>query len=338
MFEQIWADLEREAVSSPEQGVLRRRILPNAPRGAFLGIEKPSSHRLMLLSISSVDVVGGRGLPTGKRLTTSLQSYPGLPGSDTALALTCVDPAYQDMFSLVADDVAQHCANVPDEAESVERFIRRVRRWQLFLEKFLPTGLSLEAQRGLFGELWFLWKHVLFEHEPDGAVGTWTGPERDRHDFQFPACSVEVKTTASKQHQRLHIASERQLDDKNVGTLFLVNLSVDPQRHTGLTLPEIVACIDEALADHIGAAEQFEAKLFASGYLRQQSGLYDSTRYAARKMEAFEVREGFPRLTESDIPNGVGDVRYTVVVAECRHFLVAPEVLRQAIRRGTNAG
>ncbi|MEG4276633.1 PD-(D/E)XK motif protein, partial [Microcoleus sp. MON1_C1] len=39
----------------------------------------------------------------------------------------------------------------------------------------------------------------------------------------------------------------------------------------------------------------------------------------------FKVERDFPRIIEADLRNGVGDVRYTISVAECRRFSI-PEL------------
>jgi S-adenosylmethionine hydrolase len=44
-----------------------------------------------------------------------------------------------------------------------------------------------------------------------------------------------------------------------------------------------------------------------------------------RERNFFQVEEEFPRITEADLPPGVGDVRYSVAVAEAKHFLITPE-------------
>jgi Putative PD-(D/E)XK family member, (DUF4420) len=42
-----------------------------------------------------------------------------------------------------------------------------------------------------------------------------------------------------------------------------------------------------------------------------------------REHNYFKVGAEFPRIIESDLRNGIGDVRYTISVAECKRFSIA---------------
>jgi hypothetical protein len=39
-------------------------------------------------------------------------------------------------------------------------------------------------------------------------------------------------------------------------------------------------------------------------------------------MNYFRVEGDFPRIVEADLRDGVGDVRYTISVAECKRFSI----------------
>jgi hypothetical protein len=44
-------------------------------------------------------------------------------------------------------------------------------------------------------------------------------------------------------------------------------------------------------------------------------------------MKFFEVAEGFPRLLQGNLPDGVGDLKYSVVVASCTPFEITTNIL-----------
>ena len=52
--------------------------------------------------------------------------------------------------------------------------------------------------------------------------------------------------------------------------------------------------------------------LFDSGYLDEQAERYASTGYNILQELFFRVSEGFPRIIERDLPEGVGDLNYSV--------------------------
>ena len=57
------------------------------------------------------------------------------------------------------------------------------------------AGLSRDEALGLFGELWFLWRWL--QARDIHILGRWMASPRSRHDFQWPAASVEVKTAVT---------------------------------------------------------------------------------------------------------------------------------------------
>jgi hypothetical protein len=184
------------------------------------------------------------------------------------------------------------------------------------------NGLSEDAQRGLYGELFFLKQHLIpATNDFVFAISAWTGPRNRQHDFQFASAAVEVKTSGAKQHQKLLIASEQQLDDALVDNLFLFHLSLSSVDNHADTLVAIVAELRNAFVG-FSAASIFEMSLIQRGYLETQSWRYQRTGYVIRESNVFRVAGDFPRLTERDLATGVGDVTYSISVAECKRFSV----------------
>ena len=143
-----------------------------------------------------------------------------------------------------------------------------------------------------------------------------------------------MKTTAAKQHQVLRIGSERQLDSTGVQHLFLFHLSLDVHVDSGESLGEIVDDL-RGRFQGTGADSAFEEGLLAAGYFDGHRTLYEGTGYTKREENFFRVEEGFPRIVERDVPTGVGDVRYSVAVSECRHHAVPASEVMGTIAEGT---
>jgi Putative PD-(D/E)XK family member, (DUF4420) len=150
----------------------------------------------------------------------------------------------------------------------------------------------------------------------------WTGPKGTQQDFQFSRCAIEVKTTSAKQHQKLAIASERQLDGTGAGTIVLLHLSLDVRQGQGETLTTMVANVRSLVAGDAIARDELENLLFEIGYLDIHANRYDNIGYTIREHNYFKVGTDFPKIIESDLRNGVGDVRYTISVAECKRFSI----------------
>ena len=328
-YAEIWEELERVAAPGTP-GRMRRRVHPQARCDLFLAIDKPTNLRMMLMLVKEASLDGIDELPTGRGVEARI-TRPGDDDADAAVELVLTDPRSADIFTALASDIGNVAAAQSDEGSAVAALVSRLSRWQRFLEQSGPGGLESERQRGLYAELWLLGHHLFDAVGTGPAVQAWTGPARASHDFQLRACAVEVKATAAKQNQVLRVASERQLDDTGVDALFLFHLSLDVHLGAGETLPAIVDALRVSLGT-TAAGQPFEDRLFDAGYLDVHRHLYEKPGYTVRESNFFHVTERFPRIVERDLPPGVGDVRYSVAVAECKHFAVDLDTVLAALR------
>ncbi len=320
-IEDVWKFLEQDG-NDVSSGYLTRRILPNVNYDVYLAIEKPSNTRLLMLRVSSTFLDRKTVYPASSSFIVNRVALPQDGEEYGTLQLVLTNARYKDIFTTLVQDIVDHLASVAGERAAISAFITHLKRWQIFLEKNNPDGLSEIAQQGLYGELWFLRQLVSPYLEFLKGLGCWTGPKGTQQDFQFSGCAVEVKTTNAKQHQKLAIASERQLDDTGAGTIVLLHLSLDVRQGQGETLPEMVASVRSLIAGDAITRDELENLLFEIGYLDIHATRYENTGYTIREYNYFKVGADFPKIIESDLRNGVGDVRYTISVAECKRFSI----------------
>ncbi len=330
-YQEIWQEMTGQ-LGTAVVGYLRRRLHPELPFDLFLGLERPSGQRMLLLEVADASVPTTIEPQVTKGVELRLARRG--PGMRTTLEVRLIEPSYHEIFSALVEDLVAGVARVGTERAAVSALIGRLQRWERFLQAAGPLGLSDEAQRGLYGELWFIAHHLLPSIDPHAVIGAWTGPEAAAHDFQFPQCALEVKTTTTKLPQHLSIASERQLDDTGLAALFLIHLSLDTRRDTDNSLPKLIDQLRVALEHQVAAAILFEDRLLAVGYLDAHRQRYEHHGYIVRATQVFRVGEGFPRITEGDLRGGVGNVRYSVAVAACAAFAVEMTEVEEAIQRG----
>jgi len=63
-------------------------------------------------------------------------------------------------------------------------------------------------------------------------------------------------------------------------------------------------------------------KLMGCGYFEVNRSLYDDMGYTVRQENIYSVVDQFPRITERQIPKGVGDVRYSIVLTESESWRI----------------
>ena len=77
--------------------------------------------------------------------------------------------------------------------------------------------------------------------------------------------------------------------------------------------------------------------MLSAGWADPHAPRYRHTSYKVRWALACEVGRDFPRLTEHDLPAGVGEVSYGVAVDSCKQHEIGFPALLARIGRGAAA-
>ena len=332
-FDEIWKLLEEDAGHKGAYGILKRRVMPESPCDIYLAVEKPQNTRMMLIRVSTGALPDADAFPRSKGCDVRAVRLPDDRTDQATVQLILTGARFSDIFTILIQDTASHISQCISEEHCIGTLIERLLSWQHFLDQYGPEGLGEEAQRGLYGELWFLRHYVLPTLNASAGVNSWTGHRRTPQDFELPNCAIEVKTTTGKQHLKLRIANERQLDDRNISPIFIYHISLDARLNSGETLVNLIKDIRSFISSSQPARQSFEAALHNGGYLDLHSPRYEKTGYTIRQSNIFRVSEGFPRIIESDLVNGVGDVQYSISVAECMHYSVPESEMTAFITR-----
>jgi hypothetical protein len=311
-LEEIWDELDA-ALPPGRPGRQQRRILHDSSADLMVAVTSPDHRRCLTLTVDDAAVEQIDHLPTARGLDTLLHRGDG--GGRSTLELQLADPALLEVFAPLAENVARAAAAQADDDARVRAWLSRMLLWQRMLSR-AAKGLPTAVQRGLWGELWLLTERLTPLMGIDRAVGAWTGPDNSVHDFQTPNGSIEVKTSAAHEPQIVRINGERQLDDTAVPALYLLHLSIEVRHRTGSTLDDAIAAA-RGLAAGWPAAVVLEDRLIAYGYLDAHAHLYRDTGYELREAGVFTVTDGFPRIVEGDLVDGIGRVHYDLAIAAC---------------------
>ena len=329
---ELWKAMEEEAGRASNQTWLMRLALPLPGCQLMAGFHVPSRSPAALLQLADGTELPARQLPACAGLDVRVTQL----ANKSYLEVHLKDPSCSDVFAVLIQDVVHRIAKATGPRSALDELLGRLSRWQHFLQ-VSREGLSVEAQRGLWGEL-----HVLIHHlVPVLGAGTsaegWKAPSASHQDFQFAAGAIEVKTTIAKQPQSVRITSERQLDDTGVGKLLLWVVVLDErdvpaaEEVDGETLPMKIFAARNAVARDIAAARTLELGLFERGWMDVQADRYRDRRWAVRREEVFEVVEGFPRITEAMLAPGLGSVMYALSLSACEPFAIPQERHREIV-------
>ncbi|KZM48967.1 PD-(D/E)XK motif protein [Labrenzia sp. OB1] len=333
MSEALWEELERDAASHGAPGTLKRRIAPSAPSPLFLGIRQPGLRRAFILHVSQSIAPLPEALPQSRGFSYEvLVAGDETSSGELSIILSASDASYNDVFAAICEDLTVKLTPLTTDRDTVREFLNRVRLWQIFFERQGGEGLSPEAQRGLYGELWFLKEFVLAERADETALSSWRTEAHSQHDFQFGTLSVEVKTSAARKHQTLTINGEQQLDETLVERLCLFYLSVAIVENSSATLPVLVDELRRMLSCSTAAQDRFNSMLLGRGYADRQRQIYESTGYTIRRTGVLEVRDEFPRIRECDLRPGTGEISYSIALDVASDYALDETKFRTELR------
>jgi hypothetical protein len=317
----LWRSLEREAGAQAAPSLVKRLIEAAPGTELHLAVSSLEGRHYLMIRMADGWDEDTSSLPKWRGAKIGPMRGEERPTPHRFLVIEQGDESPGEVFELLAADIADAVLSREAPREIGAVVSSRLERWKAFFEERGLVGLGPEAQQGLFGELWFLRDHLIPRMGAAAAVMSWDVSHRAVHDFQFPRHAIEVKTSSAKQHQRIHIASERQLDTVGLDSLHVVVVSLSVVRGGGETLPAIVASLRAALSQTPQIARAFQDKLLDEGYLQSHEEHYRAG-YTVRSVRAYAVRPGFPRLLEADLKPGVGDVSYSVVLSACEPLRV----------------
>lgn len=327
-LEATWTALEASAL---QEGYVQRGLYPDAPLDLFAGLQSTGSR--MFIFACNQPAAGDVRLPASSDgLEIRRLQNRDYGENKMVCCITLSDLRYRDFFNVLIEDVCTRASGCAGEAEAYQTLVGRILEWQQFFARHSLDGLSEEKRRGLFGELSFLRHLVRAGILQLTGIGCWRGPFLADQDFQFRKMAVEAKVSLSAQNQEITISSERQLDSRNYDHFFVFHMALTVRRQNGETLNQIV----DSVRGMMPAALQrdFEAALFQAGYIDAQRDLYEDGGYVIREENYFEVKEGFPRITEEQtrLVPGVGKVKYAISVPACKKFLVTQDRVFSVLR------
>lgn len=325
---QIWEELANDTTFT--KGLLLRRYSGSVLPDVFVALQKPEKLLCIASSISNTIEVNTTQFDNLQEIQIDLYPDPNQKGKNTLL-FKLTNNQHKDIFSVLCEDLIASITLETNEKQLVKIILNRFEKWKSLFTKIIMEGLLPEEQRGLFGELYFLRKFLQINNNYQFVLNTWIGTAGEVRDFQMNNWALEVKTTHGNNHQKIHVSSERQLDTSHLETLFLYHLSLEKVQESGETLNLIIGSISNILNSDIIALNRFKSKLYEAGYFEIHFALYDSIGYFIRQDTFYIVENEFPRIQESEIRSGVGDVKYSIILSQCESFKQTEESVFKTI-------
>ena len=317
----VWTRL---AADKPSQEVMWARMAaPDISKRLVAAVDS-SGERHLLIPLEDDEPDAADRQSRGITLMTRELAIPGHP-MGRYLDIVCHDASGHGAFDLIGGEIAEALAGGAEPAPKIAA--RVLAKWRRFWGQMPMQMLSREEQIGLFAELWFLsvWLAPCVGFEE--AVMRWRGPRRSRHDFEWTGQSIEVKATLSLRGQVHRINGLDQLAPPDHGELCLFSLCLREEGGATNTLPAMLKKCQAALQGTPAALDQFESSVSLVGYSPVYEEDYAKLRLHVVRESLFRVDNDFPRLTSSNIVDGLSAgierVEYDINLAGYRHLEIA---------------
>ncbi len=327
-IEKIWTELEND--NSFSHGLLIRRYSGEVLPDIFVAKKSPEGFRCIAASLPDTLNLNLSSFSNLRDISVEVIPDDQKPNRNY-LIFKLLNAGHKDIFSVLCEDLILSVAPLKNEDKLFKELLNRFEKWKSLFDKASSQGLTPEEQRGLFGELTFLKKLLISGRDTNLVLSSWVGVEKQVRDFQYNNWSVEVKTTHGNNHQKIHISSERQLDTTNIEHLFLFHLSLESRLNSGETLNSLADSIRLLIENDFAELNRFNNKLLEAGYFESHRNNYSDAGYVIRNEAFYEVEKGFPRIEEHDIRNGVGDVKYSIIISQCSEYSKSEEQVFQNV-------
>ncbi|CUJ83553.1 hypothetical protein RUE5091_00124 [Ruegeria denitrificans] len=234
--------------------------------------------------------------------------------------ITCGAAELESVFADVVDQIVERIADGQAALEAASSTFAEFRN--LLLSKPVSSRPRTEVV-GLVGELLVLTR--LLKRNND-AWRSWSGADRDRHDFRAGDYSIEIKSTSRSGNMQVTIHSEHQLSTPNNGALQLFHFTFEAVSGGEYTVERLA---DEAL--HASSDPQaFLDRLKACGCEAPDSPEWNEDAFRLDAESAFRVEGDFPRITPKSFqfgmrPSGVKSIQYDLDLSTALGFLATLE-------------
>lgn len=290
----------------------QKRVFINSVLGVYCGISKEGYLRISFMS---------KNVAPKMESTKLLRVVQGFESQ--GVYWTCFDLLHNDarkVFFAFCDNLVKAVVDVSDEYGAMQLLKKRYSTWKTMFQHDKEKKISKELLQGLYGELYFLKNYMCRKYNMDIAVHAWSGPDLKSKDFAVDDDWYEIKT-AGANAVVVKISSLTQLASSHNGHLVIVKVEGMSDQFEGSdsSVGEIFKYILSELQDD-SAKDAFLSKLSNCGFDISDDSF--NTKFDVKSVKIYAVKDGFPRLTENDVPHDeICDVTYSLIINSLNPYL-----------------
>lgn len=274
------------------------------------------------ISLSKVLVISFPKSVDMKLLFTPKLENLSLVKFENNVSINLINPQFQEFYETWILAVENKFKEYSNEDNLVEKFNTEIKGLINIGKK--STEISLNAARGLYGELLELKKMILADlDKASEKVRSWHRPAPANHDFDLISKTVEIKTI-SRTSTTVKISTEFQLEALEGMQLILKVYRIDHVEKSNVdSLGDLYNDILKILLPEIGV--EFQMKCADDEFNKYLGPDYNKLNYKFNVLEEFEFnveQEHFPRLKRNQLHSGVSKVTYQIDLSSMLEFKI----------------
>ena len=313
-----------EEIKTPSHDLLYRRVDPDHPL-RLLRARDAYGRFLFIYEFPPSDHIPDK-FPELNGIEIYLQGPEKVQTGNCMLLLILKDKKEWQIFLSLCNDLVTSTKGLEQDVQATQIILRRLKRWQAFLQKARSGLLPEKDIKGLIGELLFIKKHLSKTFGTGPAIQFWQGPDDAPQDFSVHNCAIEVKCQLGTSAPRVRISSVDQLCPQ-LPEMFLYVVTLgkyEEDERNAVNLPSLINEIREKLeTDFPSDVERFNNLIYQTGYIDSEG--YEQFSYIHVSEKMFSVTTGFPRICPEDLPSGVERLTYDVKLLDCEPFSASPD-------------
>lgn len=304
-FKEIYKDL------SDQMSGNQKKIPVDSCLEVFFGFSFDGNLRLSFMS---------KKAPPAIESTTILHVVQGRENRNTYwTSFDLLNADLKEAYFSFCENLIDSIIGVRDESDGLNLLKRRFITWKKLFQKASGNDVSKEKLMGILGELTVLKEIVGPKYGVKTAIQAWGGPDMQSKDFTLNDTWYEVKTIGANADS-IHISSLAQLSSNIDGHLVVIHAeSVSPE-YGGQSLA-VINIIKEIL---LTVSDESVENLFIrkiQGLGIDVFGKEISDSFEIKSVKSYLVAEGFPRITENNVPSPeITGVNYAISAAAINRF------------------
>ncbi|MFT6002418.1 MAG: hypothetical protein ACI95T_001179 [Flavobacteriales bacterium] len=238
------------------------------------------------------------------------------------------DNDFIDLFNDLILSLYSKVKKIVDSKSCAKELINAFHKWAAFFEDKSDSRLSNEDIIGLFGELFALNNYLEQDNNSDvnSILDSWKGPYDTTNDFIFDDKNIEVKTKKDSQ-LFVKISSEFQLEQEFDKGLELMVVSLKIDLTNGQSIYDLLEKIVKLVRENSGDLSILYHAISQKGLTIDGAKDYNNHRFVVVKTNLYDCSlEDFPKLSVSNIPQELTQLRYRLRITALGGFLLEEKI------------